>query len=165
MAVQRSGSLAERTGPLGDRCPIDRTMQLIGNRTSVLLLREAFYGATRFDELVRRVGVTEAVASQRLRELVAAGILAKQPYREPGQRTRYEYVLTDAGHELLPLVLALGRWGAKHIPGGAPRLTHAGCGSEVEVVMRCAAGHDVPEEEVVMAGAGPAGSDLAPSEA
>jgi DNA-binding HxlR family transcriptional regulator len=150
MTLQRAGGLAERTGPLGDRCPIDRTMQVVGNRTSILLLREAFYGATRFDDLVRRVGVTEAVASQRLRELVAAGILAKQPYREPGQRTRYEYVLTEAGHELLPLLLALGKWGSRHIPGGGPRLTHVDCGAPVTVVARCAEGHVVPEEDIVV---------------
>ncbi|WGL52392.1 helix-turn-helix domain-containing protein [Nocardioides sp. BP30] len=152
MTLQRAGFLAERTEPLGDRCPVDRTMQLIGNRTTVLLLREAFYGATRFDDLVRRVGVTEAVASQRLRELVDAGVLVKQPYREPGQRTRSEYVLTEAGHELLPLVLALGRWGARHIPGGGPRLTHVGCGATVVLEARCAEGHAVPEEEMLVTG-------------
>lgn len=152
MTLQLAGALAERTRPLGDHCPIDRTMQLLGSRTTVLLLREAFYGATRFDDLVRRVGVTEAVASQRLRELVEAGILAKQPYREPGQRTRHEYVLTEAGHELLPTLLALARWGERHLPGGGPKLTHEGCGEPVAVVARCAAGHDVPEDEVVVTG-------------
>jgi DNA-binding HxlR family transcriptional regulator len=152
MTLQRAGALAERTGPLGEHCPIDRTIQLVGNRTCILLLREAFYGASRFDELVRRVGVTEAVASQRLRELVAAGILAKQPYREPGQRTRYEYVLTDAGHELLPLLVALGCWGTKHIPGGGPTMTHAGCGAAVAVEARCAEGHLVPEDEILVTG-------------
>jgi len=152
MTLQLAGSLAERTAPLGDHCPIDRTMRLVGNRTAVLLLREVFYGASRFDDLVRRVGVTEAVASQRLRELVDAGVLAKQPYREPGQRTRYEYVLTDAGHELLPVLLALLQWGATHIPGGGPRLTHADCGEPVALVTRCAAGHDVPEEDLLVTG-------------
>ncbi|MCA1983210.1 winged helix-turn-helix transcriptional regulator [Nocardioides nematodiphilus] len=152
MTLQLAGALAERTVPLGDHCPIDRTMQLVGNRTAVLLLREAFYGATRFDDMVRRVGVTEAVASQRLRELVAAGVLEKSPYREPGQRTRYEYVLTDAGHELLPVLMALTAWGKAHIPGGGPTLSHAGCGEPVEVALRCAAGHEVPENEVLVTG-------------
>ena len=152
MSVQRAGSLAERTAPLGDHCPIDRTMQLVGNRTAVLLLREAFYGATRFDDLVRRVGVTEAVASQRLRELVAAGVLEKSPYREAGQRTRYEYLLTEAGHELLPVLLALAAWGTTHIAGGGPVLSHAGCGGVLEVAVRCGAGHGVPEQEVLVTG-------------
>ncbi len=121
MSVNLTGLLATREGLLGERCPIDRTMQAIGNRTAMLLLREAFYGATRFDTLVHRVGVTEAVAAQRLKELVEAGILEKQPYREPGQRTRFEYVLTEAGHELLPVVFALARWGARHIPAAVRR--------------------------------------------
>src|SRR4051812_29322292 len=100
MAVQLAGTLLERGDrPLGDRCPIDRTMRLLGNRTAMLLLREVGYGASRFDSLARRVGVTDAVAAQRLKELVAAGVLEKVPYREPGQRTRHEYALTPAGHD------------------------------------------------------------------
>src|SRR5687767_6085062 len=115
MSVQLAGRLAERRDvALGDRCPVDRTLQLVGNRTALLLLREVFYGTSRFDSLVKRVGVTEAVAAQRLRELVDVGVLAKEPYREPGQRTRHAYVLTEAGHDLLPVVLALLEWGAAH---------------------------------------------------
>lgn len=154
VSVQLTGRLAERTGPLGDRCPVDRAMQALGNRTAVLLLREAFYGATRFDDLVARVGVTDAVASQRLKELVALGVLTREPYREPGQRTRYAYVLTDAGHELLPVVLALHQWGARHLPGSAPHLAHDGCGAAVHVTARCEAGHDVAEDELVVGGRG-----------
>ena len=76
MSVHLAGGLARRGDvALGDRCPVDRTLQLIGNRTALLLLREVFYGASRFDALVKRVGVTEAVASQRLRELVDVGVL------------------------------------------------------------------------------------------
>lgn len=152
MTVHLTGRLAIRELPLGDRCPIDRAMQVIGNRTSMLLLREAFYGATRFDALVTRVGVTEAVAAQRLKQLVAVGVLEKQPYREPGQRTRFEYVLTEAGHDLLPAVFALAQWGARHLPGGGPALTHLDCGEPVEVAVRCAAGHDVLEDELVVGG-------------
>lgn len=152
MTVQLAGRLATRDQPLGERCPIDRTMRAIGNRTAVLLLREAFYGATRFDDFTTRVGVTDAVAAQRLKELVAIGALDKQPYREPGQRTRFEYVLTQAGHELLPAIFALGLWGARHVPGSGPSLTHNGCGEPVEFVARCAGGHDVAEEELVVTG-------------
>jgi len=138
--------------PLGDWCPIDRALKLIGNRPALLLLREAFYGATRFDQLWRRVGVTEAVAAQRLRELVTAGVLEKQPYREPGQRTRFEYVLTPAGHDLMPVVLGLLQWGAVHAAqAGAPVvMTHVGCGAEVRAAVRCTAGHDVEEADVLI---------------
>ncbi|HSV38980.1 MAG TPA: helix-turn-helix domain-containing protein [Nocardioidaceae bacterium] len=156
MAVQVEGALASRGDvALGDRCPMERTLKMIGNRTALLLLREVFYGATRFDQLWKRVGVTEAVAAQRLRELVNSGVLEKQPYREPGQRTRHEYVLTPAGHDLMPVVLGLLRWGATHAPdGGGVAMTHAGCGAEVQVAVRCAADHDVSESEVVIAAAG-----------
>jgi DNA-binding HxlR family transcriptional regulator len=154
MTVQLEGPLATRGDvPLGDRCPIDRALQVVGSRTALLLLREAFYGATRFDQLWKRVGVTEASAAQRLRELVAAGVLEKQPYREPGQRTRYEYVLTPAGHDLMPVVLGLLQWGLAHAPeGGALVMTHDGCGAELRAVVRCAAGHDVDESDVLIAG-------------
>lgn len=153
MSMRMAGRLAERGDvPLGPACPIDRAMGVLGNRTAMLLLREAFYGATRFEQLVRRVGVTEAVASQRLRELVTAGVLEKQPYREPGQRTRHEYVLTDRGHDLMPALLALAQWGRTHSPrkDGGPTPLHDGCEAEVRVVMQCAAGHPVVEDELVL---------------
>jgi len=151
MSVLLAGRLARRGDvALGDRCPLDRTLQLIGNRTALLLLREVFYGTSRFDSLVKRVGVTEAVAAQRLRELVEVGVLAKEPYREPGQRTRHAYVLTESGHDLLPVVLGLIQWGTAHTKGVAPAVTHAGCGEPVQVEVRCAAGHAVGEEDVVI---------------
>ena len=149
MTVRLTGRLAQRGDvALGDLCPVDRTVQLIDNRTSLLLLREVFYGASRFDSLVKRVGVTEAVAAQRLRQLVDIGVLAKEPYREPGQRTRHAYVLTEAGHDLLPVIMALLQWGAAHSRGRAPAVTHAECGEPVQVELRCAAGHAVAEEDV-----------------
>jgi DNA-binding HxlR family transcriptional regulator len=153
MTVHLEGKLASRGDtPLGDRCSIDRTMRLIGNRTAMLLLREAFYGAARFDSLHKRVGVTEAVAAQRLKELVAAGVLTKEPYRQPGQRTRHEYRLTEAGHALLPVVMGLLEWGERYAPSGySPnRLTHADCGKPVNVQLRCEADHIVAEDELVV---------------
>ena len=151
MSVRLAGRLARRGDEaLGDRCPLDRVVQQLGNRTALLLLREIFYGASRFDSLVKRVGVTEAVASQRLRELVEVGVLTKVPYREPGHRTRQAYVLTEAGHGLLPAVLALLQWGSEHTPGGGPAVTHDGCGEPVEVQVRCTAGHTVDEDEVLV---------------
>lgn len=154
MTVQLAGPLATRADvPLGDWCPMERTLKLVGNRSALLMLREAFYGVTRFDQLWRRVGVTETVAAQRLRDLVEAGVLEKQPYREPGQRTRSEYVLTPAGHDLMPVVLGLLQWGATHAPiDRAPvAMTHVGCGAEVRVTARCASGHDVDEADVLIA--------------
>ncbi len=150
-----AGRLAERGDvPLGEACPIDRSMGVIGNRTAMLLLREVFYGARRFEQLAARVGVSDAVAAQRLRELVAAGVLVKQPYREPGQRTRQEYVLTEAGVALAPILIGLLAWGRAHLPDDRSRLAlgHDGCGAPVEVALRCASGHDVPAAEVMIEG-------------
>ena len=151
MALRLTGRLARRRGPVGDRCPIDRTLQVVGSRSAFLLLREAFYGATRFDDLVRLTGFTEAVAAKRLKELVDHGLLERRPYREPGQRTRHEYVLTERGHDLLPALFALAQWGRTHSPHkGGPTLLHDGCEAEVRVVMQCAAGHLVIEDELVL---------------
>jgi DNA-binding HxlR family transcriptional regulator len=155
MNMQVAGGLARRGDvPLGAACPIDRAMGVLGNRTAMLLLREAFYGASRFEQLVKRVGVTEAVAAQRLRELVAAGVLAKRPYREPGQRTRQEYVLTESGTALAPILAGLLEWGRVHLPDDRSRvaLTHDGCDAPVHAVLRCGAGHDVAESDVVVSG-------------
>ena len=151
MTLRLSGALARRRGPAGDRCPIDRTLQVVGSRSAMLLLREAFYGSTRFDDLVRLTGFTEAVAAKRLKELVEHGLLKRRPYREPGQRTRHEYVLTERGHDLLPVLLALGEWSRKHSPEkGGPTPLHEGCGAEVRVMLQCDAGHRPVEDELVL---------------
>jgi DNA-binding HxlR family transcriptional regulator len=145
-------------GPLSDRsawsahgrCSIGRAMEVVGTRSAMLLMREAFYGTRRFDDFATRVGITEAVAAKRLRELVDAGLLERTPYQEPGQRTRHEYQLTAMGRDLAPAALALMQWGDRYLTGedGAPlRLRHADCGAAVDVHVRCANGHDVPLEE------------------
>ncbi|SOD70859.1 HxlR family transcriptional regulator [Jatrophihabitans sp. GAS493] len=149
--VQLQGGLARRDRwPAPGRCSLDRAIGVVGTRSALLLMREAFYGTTRFDDFARRVGITEAVASARLKELVAAGLLTRVPYREPGQRTRFEYVLTDAGRDLFPVALAMMQWGDKYVAedGGPIELTHAGCGQPIAVEVRCAAGHQVGISEV-----------------
>lgn len=155
MTLQLAGTLADRGDrALGDHCPVDRAMQAVGHRTSLLLMREVFYGASRFDVLVRRTGMTEAAASQRLRGLVEAGLLAREPYREAGQRTRHHYVLTESGHAFRPVLVALLQWGDEHLPDPRGRLVlrHDGCGEPVRLETRCTAGHAVPEDELVVEG-------------
>jgi DNA-binding HxlR family transcriptional regulator len=146
------GPLTDREAwsPLGE-CPIENTMALLGTKSAMLILREAYYGTTRFDDFFRRVGITRAAAAARLNELVDAGLLRRQPYREPGQRTRDEYVLTDAGLDFMPVVLAMFVWGQRHLPRQAPlRLTHADCGANARVEIRCERGHHVPADEVAI---------------
>jgi DNA-binding HxlR family transcriptional regulator len=136
-----------------DHCPISRALSVVGNRSVLLIMREAYYGTTRFDDFATRVGIAESMAAARLRDLVEAGLLDKRPYQEPGQRTRYEYVLTEAGADLLPIVLGLGRWGEKHRPSDDPtpmQFTHTGCGEPVTAEVRCAAGHHVSLDELTV---------------
>lgn len=151
MPMQLEGRLAHPDRrAVGDRCPIDRAMQVVGTRSAMLLLREAAYGTTRFDDFAARVGISDAIASSRLRELVAAGLLERRPYREAGQRTRHEYILTASGNDLVPALLALAEWGRKHAPHTeTPVMTHAGCGAEIFVTARCADGHDVATPDIV----------------
>jgi DNA-binding HxlR family transcriptional regulator len=132
------------------QCPIEKTMGVLGAKSAMLILREAYYGTTRFDDFWRRVGITKAAAAARLADLVEAGLLERQPYQEPGQRSRDEYVLTAAGQDFMPVVWAMFEWGQRHLPPPAPlQLTHeAGCGADAAVVVRCADGHDVPFDEL-----------------
>jgi DNA-binding HxlR family transcriptional regulator len=143
------GVLADRDtwSPVG-RCAIEKTMALVGTKSAMLIMREAYYGTTRFDDFARRVGITKAATSTRLSELVDAGLLTKQPYQEPGQRSRDEYVLTEAGTEFMPVVWAMFEWGRKHRGDNGLRLTHLDCGAEATVEIRCAEGHDVPLDEL-----------------
>jgi DNA-binding HxlR family transcriptional regulator len=153
MTLQLAGRIADDTRTeFGAACPIDRTSTLIARRSTILLLREASYGTTRYDDFVRRTGLTESVSAAQLKNLVSEGLLTKQPYQEPGQRQRFAYELTEAGHDLVPILLALGAWGDKHRPE-AHRLTmvHADCGSPVHLEARCELGHPVSETAVAVA--------------
>lgn len=144
-------------GPLADRdawsavgeCAIEKTMAVVGTKSAMLIMREAYYGTTRFDDFARRVGITKAATSARLSELVELGLLKRQPYHEPGQRRREEYVLTEAGIDFMPVVWAMFEWGRRHLPGRHRlRLTHLGCGADAEVQIRCTEGHLVPPDEL-----------------
>jgi DNA-binding HxlR family transcriptional regulator len=150
-SVRLEGKMADRNAWTATECSIDRTVQAIGSRSTLLLMREAFYGTHRFDDFARRARLTEAVTAARLRELVDLGLLERRPYREPGQRTRHEYTLTPAGRDLLPVVMALMQWGDRHLtgPSGPPlRSTHHDCGAPLHVELHCEAGHEVPIDEV-----------------
>ncbi|NES31245.1 winged helix DNA-binding protein [Micromonospora terminaliae] len=139
------------TGRFADRdawqaegwCRIEHALELIGTRSAMILMREIYYGGRRFDDLARRTGLTEAVAAKRLKQLVADGLLQRRPYQDPGKRTRYEYVLTDLGRDLFPVLVALIQWGERLGRPGGVELVHVGCGSPLGVVVSCAKGHEV----------------------
>lgn len=151
--VVLEGGLDDRTAWRDTLCPVRSALDVVGTRSAMLLLREAYYGTTRFDDFAARVRISDAVAAARLRELTAAGLFEKVPYREEGARTRHEYVLTEAGRDLGPVVLGLFQWGSKHLTGdgGAPlELRHDGCGADVHVGVSCDAGHPVPLGELAV---------------
>jgi DNA-binding HxlR family transcriptional regulator len=89
---------------------------VLGQRWTLLILREALAGATRFAQFRDELGVAPDVLTERLGTLTDAGVLTREPYREPGHRTRYAYELTPAGRELLVVLGALQQWGDEHLP-------------------------------------------------
>lgn len=127
-------------------CSIARSMELLGERWTILVLREAFNAVRRFDDIQANTGAPRQVLSQRLAHLVEHGILRRVPYQEPGQRQRYEYRLTRKGVELYPILMALLEWGDKYLAddAGPPLvLTHKDCGAPIHVAMLCADGHEL----------------------
>lgn len=144
--------LADRSAWPAFDCSVDRALSIVGTRTAMLLLREAFYGTRRFQDFAERVGVSEAAAAVRLRELVEYGLLIKAPYRRAGDRERYEYRLTDKGLDLLPALIALMRWGDRWLGGGVGpiELLHDRCKTPIHVEVRCQQGHEVEARHMLV---------------
>jgi DNA-binding HxlR family transcriptional regulator len=141
-----------------ENCPIQRTLDIVGEKWTFLILRDAFNGVRRFDDFKRHVGLSDPVLADRLRKLVQAGILSTRPYRDPGTRTRHEYRLTDKGLDLYPVLIALLRWGERHHPDpGGPQIEvrHRDCGAPVDAVVRCRADHEELTARQTVARPGP----------
>jgi DNA-binding HxlR family transcriptional regulator len=149
--IQMTGPLDPRGGWEATRCPIAGAIDVVGARSAFLLLREAFYGTTRFDDFAERVGISQPVAAARLRELVADGLLERQPYQVPGQRTRSEYRLTEKGAEFFPVLAALMDWGDRWLRPAGVELRHRDCGAAVRTELRCAQGHQVSVGDIDLA--------------
>jgi DNA-binding HxlR family transcriptional regulator len=124
---------------------VGRTLSLVGERWTIMILREAFFGVRRYGQLARNLKIPRPTLSLRLRKLVDAGVLDREPYStEPD---RHEYRLTQAGRDLFPAVIALMRWGDVHLAGpeGPPIvLRHDGCGQPTHPRLTC----DVCGEEI-----------------
>ena len=151
--LRMTGTLEPRSSWQADGCTLAKALDVIATRSAFLILREAFYGTTRFDDFAQRVGISEPVTAARLKELVDHGLLERESYREPGQRTRQRYRLTDKGADLLPALVALMQWGDRWLDsrGGRVELRHRSCGESVGVELRCGAGHEVGPDEVDLA--------------
>lgn len=112
-------------------------MELLGERWTFLILREAFWGVRRFSELQRNLGIARNILSSRLQTLVSSGILERRKYRDEPER--YEYKLTEMGRDLYPAVVALMRWGDRHLAGerGAPLVLRHTCGHDAQPELTC----------------------------
>jgi DNA-binding HxlR family transcriptional regulator len=141
-----------------DNCTVGRAMEVLGERSTFLVLREVINGVRRFEDMRRHSGIPRQVLTNRLALLVEQGILRREPYREPGQRERHEYRLTDKGFDLYPVLVAIRTWGDRYLadPEGSPvEFEHRGCGAEVEVLLRCNQGHELTGNRDVATRPGP----------
>jgi DNA-binding HxlR family transcriptional regulator len=141
-----------------DNCTLGRAMAILGERWTVVVLREVFLGVRRFDDIRRHAGIPRQVLTNRLGTLVEHGILERAPYREAGARVRHEYRLTPRGLELQPILLAIAQWGDRHLADAdGPPITfvHRDCDEPVHVEIRCAGDHLVDEPRDVTGTRGP----------
>jgi DNA-binding HxlR family transcriptional regulator len=116
-------------------CSVAASLEVLGERWSLLAIRELGYGVHRFDKLVGYTGASRDILADRLRKLEAAGVVERRLYSE--HPPRYEYHLTESGRELFPVMLALNQWGAKWLnPPGAAVLKHD-CGSPLDLELTC----------------------------
>ena len=128
------------------RCSVAGTLAVVGEKWSLLVLREAFLGVRRFADFQRVLGAPRAVLTDRLATLVDEGILRRVPYQAQGERQRHEYRLTQKGIDLHPVLVALMRWGDQYLAedGDVPlELRHRDCGKPVRLALICDAGHEL----------------------
>ncbi|GAA2353559.1 hypothetical protein Cme02nite_45920 [Catellatospora methionotrophica] len=142
-----------------ENCTVARAMAVLGERWTLVVLREVFNGIRRFEDMREHSGIPRQVLTNRLHMLVEQGVLRRVPYREPGERERHEYRLTEKGFDLYPVLVAVREWGDRYLadPAGPPvDMVHRDCGSPVRTHLSCEDGHEVgsPREVVTRPGAG-----------
>ena len=115
-----------------DPCPIARSLACLGDSWSILILRDASIGLTRFDQFRTSLGIAPSILTKRLAVLTEEGLLEKKRYSE--RPPRDEYVLTDAGRDFIPVLVMIGAWGRKHRGTGMTRTVDAETGQEVEPI-------------------------------
>ena len=117
-------------------CSVAQCLETVGDSWTMLIVRDAFAGLTRFDEFQDRLGMPRNTLQDRLTKLVSSGVLAKLPYSE--HPPRYDYRLTDAGRDLWPVLAAMRQWGDQHgSPAGPGRLFHPACGATAKTITVC----------------------------
>lgn len=117
------------------QCPVARSLERVGDWWNILILRDAFYGIRRFDGFQQSLGIATSTLARRLDDMVASGLLEKRPYSE--RPPRHEYVLTQAGRDFRPVLLAMVGWGNRHFAPEGPSvlLADVETGEQVEPVL------------------------------
>jgi DNA-binding HxlR family transcriptional regulator len=100
---------------IDDACSMSKVLELLSTKTTFQVIRELFFGTTRFEDFMERIGTSAPAVSRALKQLESAQIVARVPYQEPGRRARDEYRLTEAGEDLLPVFMALVQWGDTYL--------------------------------------------------
>lgn len=139
-------------------CSIGLTIGLVGDKWALLILRELVFGVDRFDALQSHLGISRRTLAERLDSLVSHGLVQREPIAVAGQRSRHRYALTQAGMELVPVIVALREWGDRHRPDASPPpvlLLHGECGGSVALEFRCEHGHDVAAPHGIRLARGP----------
>jgi len=129
--------VSSRSKPTPRECSLTDALAVLGDRYSLAIIRELFYGNRRFVNLVAEVAAPRSVLTTRLNDLVTAGVIERRRYSD--RPPRDEYVLTDAGGDLAPVLLALKQWGDKWCRSGeATVVFRHSCGAQLEVQSSCA---------------------------
>lgn len=135
------------------RCAVARAVDLLGDKWTLLIVREAFWGSTQFSQFRDELGIAPDVLTARLTKLVADGVFDRRPYRDEGSRERHEYVLTEAGADLHFVIAGLSRWGADNRPredSTGPVYTDTITGEPLDVAFVTADGRRVEPSDVTV---------------
>lgn len=141
------------------RCSVAQCLEVVGEWWTMLIVRDAFFGVTRFDDFQERLGIARNVLAQRLDHLVRAGVLRRVPYQE--HPARHEYRLTDKGRDLWPVLNAMRQWGDTWAaPLGPPvQIVHESCGHVATAELTCSSCGERLEQRQIRAVRGPGAGD------
>lgn len=151
MSNSEESQLTKRLAPVAKcDCGMALTSELLMEKWTMLIIREAFYGVKRFDDIREDTGIPRSVLTSRLKHLVEYGILERKEYRAEGARARPGYVLTEKGRELSLTIFALMQWGDKHLKDGDPAIAinDATSGRPLKVALVTDDTDEVPLEQV-----------------
>lgn len=133
-ATAKDADARDGAPPLAN-CGLAAAIDVVGDRWTLLIIRSALYGVTRFDDLQTSLAMPRTVLSNRLKRLVEKGVLRRRAYKQEGQRTRHQYVLTQKGVDLALPLMALMQWGQKHVlaQGAAPGIVSRRTGQPLQL--------------------------------